>query len=145
MSIEYLQLLLGQMVDHSLLPHFFQMKHSDSLFCINRSLQEVHLDKHIKLLDSPGIIVPESSSILLRNCVKVSEGWDVVCSCTCICTCMLILCVQRAGQYIGPQAAYPLCGCPIYQTAAFPPNMFTTIWASCKYKAHWVAVGETVG
>lgn len=40
-----------------------------------RSMQEVHLDKHIKLLDSPGVVMTASSSdtsVILRNCVKVS-------------------------------------------------------------------------
>lgn len=38
-------------------------------------MQEVHLDKHIKLLDSPGVVMMASSSdtsVILRNCVKVS-------------------------------------------------------------------------
>ena len=41
-----------------------------------RSLQEVHLDKHVKLIDSPGIVMATGSgdpaSLVLRNCVKVS-------------------------------------------------------------------------
>ena len=39
------------------------------------SLQEVQLDKHIKLLDSPGVIIAKGSmddpALALRNCVKV--------------------------------------------------------------------------
>ena len=39
-------------------------------------MQEVHLDKHIKLLDSPGIVLKRTSdddpSMALRNCVKVN-------------------------------------------------------------------------
>lgn len=37
-------------------------------------MQEVHLDKHIKLLDSPGIVMAtgtSDTSVILRNCVKV--------------------------------------------------------------------------
>ena len=41
-----------------------------------RSLQEVQLDKHVKLIDSPGIVIAtgsgDSASLVLRNCVKVS-------------------------------------------------------------------------
>ena len=37
-------------------------------------MQEVQLDKHVKLLDSPGIVMATTSTdtqIILRNCVKV--------------------------------------------------------------------------
>lgn len=37
-------------------------------------MQEVQLDKHVKLLDSPGIVMDANTSdvsIILRNCVKV--------------------------------------------------------------------------
>lgn len=37
-------------------------------------MQEVHLDKHVKLLDSPGIVMDSGNSdsaVILRNCVKV--------------------------------------------------------------------------
>ena len=40
----------------------------------SRSMQEVHLDKHVKLLDSPGIVMDSGNSdsaVILRNCVKV--------------------------------------------------------------------------
>ena len=43
-----------------------------------RNVQEVQLDKHVKLLDSPGIVMDSGtsdSSIILRNCVKV---YDVI-------------------------------------------------------------------
>jgi nuclear GTP-binding protein len=39
-----------------------------------RCLQEIHLDKHIKLLDCPGIVMATSTSdaaMILRNCVKI--------------------------------------------------------------------------
>ena len=38
-------------------------------------MQEVVLDKHVKLLDSPGVVMSSGSSdtqIILRNCVKVT-------------------------------------------------------------------------
>ncbi|EKU23133.1 nuclear GTP-binding protein, partial [Nannochloropsis gaditana CCMP526] len=40
-----------------------------------RCMQEVQLDKHIKLLDSPGIVFDDSDveGVLLRNCVKVDS------------------------------------------------------------------------
>ena len=41
---------------------------------ISRNMQEVHLDKHVKLLDSPGIVMDSGNSdsaVILRNCVKV--------------------------------------------------------------------------
>ena len=40
---------------------------------VTRAAQEVHLDKHVKLLDSPGIVFSAGSSpaAALRNCVKV--------------------------------------------------------------------------
>lgn len=44
--------------------------------CVYRLMQEIQLDKHIKLLDCPGIVMAESSSgdpsVSLRNCIKVS-------------------------------------------------------------------------
>lgn len=44
-----------------------------------RCLQEVHLDKHIKLLDCPGIVMATSTSdaaMILRNCVKIEQLVD---------------------------------------------------------------------
>ena len=45
---------------------------------ITRAVQEVVLDKHLRLLDSPGIVFADSDSLgadaaahALRNCVKV--------------------------------------------------------------------------
>ena len=38
-------------------------------------MQEVQLDKHIRLLDSPGVVMATSTSdtsIILKNCVRVS-------------------------------------------------------------------------
>lgn len=40
-----------------------------------RCLQEVHIDKHIKILDCPGIVMTSSSdaAMILRNCVKIEQ------------------------------------------------------------------------
>ena len=42
-----------------------------------RSLQEIQLDKHVKLIDSPGIVMAtrsmDTASMLLRNCIKVCK------------------------------------------------------------------------
>ncbi|CAL8380010.1 unnamed protein product [Boreogadus saida] len=41
---------------------------------MTKCLQEIHLDKHIKLLDCPGIVMATSTSdaaMILRNCVKI--------------------------------------------------------------------------
>lgn len=46
-----------------------------------KNMQEVMLDKHIKLLDSPGIVMATGSSdtqIILRNCVKIDQLDDVI-------------------------------------------------------------------
>lgn len=46
----------------------------DVTHLLTRSMQEVHLDKHVKLLDSPGIVMDSGNSdsaVILRNCVKV--------------------------------------------------------------------------
>lgn len=48
---------------------------------ITKCLQEVHLDKHVKLLDCPGIVMATSSSdaaMILRNCVKIEQLQDPV-------------------------------------------------------------------
>jgi nuclear GTP-binding protein len=42
---------------------------------VTKSVQEVHLDKHIKLLDSPGVVFADASSdaaAALRNAIKAS-------------------------------------------------------------------------
>jgi nuclear GTP-binding protein len=40
---------------------------------VTRAMQEVHLDKHLRLLDSPGIVFSPGTdaAAALRNCVKV--------------------------------------------------------------------------
>uniref|UniRef100_A0A671QYJ3 Guanine nucleotide-binding protein-like 3-like protein n=1 Tax=Sinocyclocheilus anshuiensis TaxID=1608454 RepID=A0A671QYJ3_9TELE len=48
---------------------------------VTKCLQEVHLDKHIKLLDCPGIVMANSTSdaaMILRNCVKIEQLVDPV-------------------------------------------------------------------
>ena len=42
---------------------------------LTRTVQEVKLDKNIKLLDSPGIVISKDgdvASLALKNCVRVS-------------------------------------------------------------------------
>jgi len=44
-------------------------------------MQEVHLDKHVKLMDSPGIVMDSGNSdsaVILRNCVKIESIDDPV-------------------------------------------------------------------
>ena len=46
---------------------------------VTKGLQEVHLDKNIKLLDSPGIVFASAESdaaAVLRNCVKIEKLAD---------------------------------------------------------------------
>ncbi|KAM6981283.1 guanine nucleotide-binding protein-like 3-like protein [Aplochiton taeniatus] len=46
---------------------------------VTKCLQEIHLDKHIKLLDCPGIVMATSSTdaaMILRNCVKIEQLVD---------------------------------------------------------------------
>ncbi|CAC5407790.1 NUG1 [Mytilus coruscus] len=48
---------------------------------MTRTMQEVHLDKHIKLLDSPGIVMAtgtSDTSVILRNCVKLETLDDPI-------------------------------------------------------------------
>jgi nuclear GTP-binding protein len=45
----------------------------------NRCMQEIKLDKHIKLLDCPGIVMArdeDSASLALKNCIKVENLED---------------------------------------------------------------------
>jgi nuclear GTP-binding protein len=47
---------------------------------VTKVMQEVQLDKHVKMLDCPGIVMAKSgdhSSAVLRNCVKVENLTDV--------------------------------------------------------------------
>nr|XP_033777613.1 guanine nucleotide-binding protein-like 3-like protein isoform X1 [Geotrypetes seraphini] len=48
---------------------------------VTKCLQEIHLDKHIKLLDCPGIVMATAASdiaVILRNCVKIEQLADPV-------------------------------------------------------------------
>ncbi|CAH3046965.1 unnamed protein product, partial [Porites lobata] len=48
---------------------------------VTKSMQEVQLDKHVKLVDSPGIVMDNSNSdsaVILRNCVKIETIDDPV-------------------------------------------------------------------
>ncbi|XP_066528727.1 guanine nucleotide-binding protein-like 3-like protein [Hoplias malabaricus] len=48
---------------------------------VTKCLQMVHLDKHIKLLDCPGIVMTTSTSdaaMILRNCLKIEQLVDPV-------------------------------------------------------------------
>ncbi|OWF35042.1 guanine nucleotide-binding protein-like 3 homolog [Mizuhopecten yessoensis] len=48
---------------------------------ITRAMQEVHLDKYINLLDSPGVVMATGASdmsVILRNCVKLESLADPV-------------------------------------------------------------------
>ncbi|XP_034068142.1 guanine nucleotide-binding protein-like 3-like protein [Gymnodraco acuticeps] len=48
---------------------------------VTKCLQQVHLDKHIKLLDCPGIVMATSTSdaaMILRNCVKIEQLVDPI-------------------------------------------------------------------
>lgn len=49
---------------------------------VTRSMQEVHLDKKVKLLDCPGVVMLKSnendSSVALRNCTKIEKLADVI-------------------------------------------------------------------
>lgn len=46
---------------------------------ITRTLQEIHLDAKVKLIDSPGVIMDQNATeadMVLRNAVKVSAAVD---------------------------------------------------------------------
>jgi len=49
---------------------------------VTRAAQEVHLDKHVKLLDSPGIVFPKTTDvdddIVLRHCVQIEREPDPI-------------------------------------------------------------------
>nr|XP_056723367.1 guanine nucleotide-binding protein-like 3-like protein [Euleptes europaea] len=48
---------------------------------VTKCLQEIQLDKHIKLLDCPGIVVASPTSdaaMILRNCIKIEQLADSV-------------------------------------------------------------------
>ena len=46
-----------------------------------RDVQEIQLDKHVKLLDSPGVIMSkmgDQASLILRNCIKLENLTDPI-------------------------------------------------------------------
>lgn len=46
---------------------------------VTKDVQEVQLDKHIKLLDSPGVIISstgDQASLILRNCIRLESLTD---------------------------------------------------------------------
>lgn len=49
---------------------------------LTRSMQEIQLDKHVKLLDCPGVVMLKSvengASIALRNCKRIEKLDDPV-------------------------------------------------------------------
>lgn len=49
---------------------------------LTRSMQEVHLDKNVKLLDCPGVIMLKSgdsdAAIALRNCKRIEKLNDPI-------------------------------------------------------------------
>ncbi|XP_062522598.1 guanine nucleotide-binding protein-like 3 homolog [Corticium candelabrum] len=50
---------------------------------VTKAMQEVHLDKHVKLLDCPGIVMAsgkglDQATAVLRNCIKVEDVVDPV-------------------------------------------------------------------
>ncbi|KAJ6833576.1 guanine nucleotide-binding protein-like NSN1 [Iris pallida] len=49
---------------------------------LTRSMQEIHLDKHVKLLDCPGVVMVKSgdsdASIVLRNCKRIEKLDDPI-------------------------------------------------------------------
>lgn len=62
-------------------------------------MQEVHLDKHVKLLDSPGIVMDSGNSdsaVILRNCVKVHHKYITVLH---ACVTEKIPCIFLIGQH----------------------------------------------
>ncbi|XP_065910056.1 guanine nucleotide-binding protein-like 3 homolog [Dysidea avara] len=48
---------------------------------VTKDVQEIQLDKHVKLLDSPGVIMSKTgdqASLILRNCIKLESLTDPV-------------------------------------------------------------------
>ncbi|XP_071960876.1 guanine nucleotide-binding protein-like 3 homolog [Antedon mediterranea] len=48
---------------------------------VTKSMQEVHLDKHVRLLDSPGVVLAsgnDDAAMALRNCVKIETLDDQI-------------------------------------------------------------------
>lgn len=51
---------------------------------LTRTMQEVHLDKNVKLLDCPGVVMLKTgendASVALRNCIKIEKLEDPIAS-----------------------------------------------------------------
>lgn len=51
---------------------------------LTRTMQEVHLDKNVKLLDCPGVVMlktgENNASVALRNCLKIEKLEDPIAS-----------------------------------------------------------------
>jgi nuclear GTP-binding protein len=59
--------------------HFIAYQQVGNTPGVTKGVQEVHLDKNIKLLDSPGIVFAAAESdaaAVLRNCVKIEKLGD---------------------------------------------------------------------
>lgn len=82
---------------------------------LTKSMQEVHLDKLVKLLDCPGIVFNTGSGVdaVLRNAVKIEQledplapsthfRWFAVFSDGCIC---VFVCVQLTRSFDGATAS----------------------------------------
>jgi nuclear GTP-binding protein len=78
---------------------------------VTKGVQEIHLDKHIRLLDSPGIVFTSgegAAAAALRNAIKVRHS-AVLCSgvatalqqtatdSSCSSLCLLVGCLELAG------------------------------------------------
>lgn len=58
--------------------------YTECTFLIDRAMQEVQLDKHVKLLDCPGIVMASGHGLneataVLRNCIKVMVLFCLYC------------------------------------------------------------------
>jgi len=76
---------------------------------VTKSAQEIHLDKRVKLLDTPGIVFPKagdvSDDIILRNVVKLEQVADPISPVTAIlkrCNKHVILSIYKIPDYSTP-------------------------------------------
>lgn len=112
-----------------------------SVKCILRCLQEVHLDKHIKLLDCPGIVMATSTSdaaMILRNCVKIEQLVDPLPPVEAIlrrCTKAQVRCdvIIRDSSQCEANLLKVICPlmCRSWNITKF--QTFTLLWSSCRY------------
>jgi len=58
------------------LPGSYVPRHNVAVGLCFRTMQVVQLDKHIRLLDSPGVVMAtkmvDDATVVLRNCIRVS-------------------------------------------------------------------------